>query len=422
MTIFGQVLPPVQLRFNSASRFATDSRSRRGIQKFGPYDAGLFSQRQLTCGIIYSSGAQAERDALVNGLLRGDTANFPGFAPFFRVHLNFDQQLDRCIRGTSLEREFRQAATYLASRSCDLAFVITSRSNPAIYRACKAILLSNGIPCQVVTADKLRNTGQRPWILGNISLAAYAKVGGTPWVVADPTGGQQLVMGVSRAQDESKRYVVGFVTLFNQDGDFLLLHAKTPVVQWNDYVSSLQDLIIEAYQDYQTHFGTPQSLIIHFHKRPGYRELEAVNGALREIETSLPYALLHLNEFSLFRVFDTAHSSYIPPSGLQVDLSQRRALLLLDGLEGGTRSRRGVPNVWDISMDKRSTMSVDEFPHLVQQIHRFARVNWRGFNARSTPVTINYSKLICDLVLEIGVESWNSIIGNGKLREKAWFL
>ena len=82
----------------------------------------------------------------------------------------------------------------------------------------------------------------------------------------------------------------------------------------------------------------------------------------------------------------------------------------------------GVPNVWDISMDKRSTMQPDQFSRLVSQAHRFSKVNWRGFNARSLPVTINYSKLICDQVLDIGLDSWNGIVTQGKLREKAWFL
>ena len=113
---------------------------------------------------------------------------------------------------------------------------------------------------------------------------------------------------------------------------------------------------------------------------------------------------------------------YVPQAGLQVNLSLRRALLLLDGRENDKRNRIGVPNVWDISMDKRSTLSPDEFPRLVSQIYRFAKVNWRGFNAKSIPVTINYSKLICNQVLEVGLNSWNSIISNGKLREKAWFL
>ncbi|HUE83656.1 MAG TPA: Piwi domain-containing protein [Pyrinomonadaceae bacterium] len=300
--------------------------------------------------------------------------------------------------------------------------IIPERAEEA-YRQCKTILLSNGVPCQFVTAVKLQNPSQRPWVLGNIALATYAKVGGTPWVVADSAAQQELVMGISRAQERGgKRYVVGFVTLFNQEGDFLLLHSKSPVVAWEDYVSGLEELIVDAYHEYENKFGTAETLVIHFHKRPGYKELEAVNNALNHLGRIMPYALLHLNEFSAFRLFDSAHSSHVPQAGLTVNLSRHRALLLLDGRQKGKRNRMGVPNVWDIGLDKRSTMELDEFPRLVTQVQRFAKVNWRGFNARSLPVTINYSKLICDQVLDMGAASWNSIIGNGKLRDKAWFL
>jgi hypothetical protein len=73
-------------------------------------------------------------------------------------------------------------------------------------------------------------------------------------------------------------------------------------------------------------------------------------------------------------------------------------------------------------MDARSTTPVAAFPRLVGQVHRFSKVNWRGFNARSIPVTVNYSKLICDQVLDIGLDSWNSLVAHGRLRDKAWFL
>lgn len=263
---------------------------------------------------------------------------------------------------------------------------------------------------------------QRPWVLSNIALASYAKVGGTPWVVQDTAGRRELIMGVSRAQDRAETFVVGFVTLYNQEGDFLQLHSKAPVIDWGMYVEGLEDLVIDSYEAYESEWGKPESLVIHFHKRPGTREIEAITRAFQHLGLSIPYALVHLNEFSLFRLFDTTHSSYVPQSGLKVGLSRHRALLLLDGREDDQRNRMGAPNVWDLSMDKRSTMPPDEFPRLVAQIHRFARVNWRGFNARSTPVTVNYSKLICDQVLEIGLDCWNSMMSTGKLRDKAWFL
>ncbi len=420
MNLFANLLPPVQLRFNNMSKFATDLSPRNGIKRFGPYDSSLFDQSQIRCGLIYPPLLKNQRDLLINGLLTGEGNNFPGFSTWFKASLIFDTSLDKSVAEN--HRSFRIAASELASMNCDLVFVIVTGRDENIYQICKSTLLCNGIPCQVVTAPKLQNPSQRPWILGNIALASYAKIGGTPWVAADSAVKNELVMGVSRAQDNNKKYVVGFVTLFTQDGDFLLMHSKTPVIEWDDYVNGLRELILDAYQEYRSHFGVPESLIIHFHKRPGYKEINAIDSSLKQLGETVPYALLHLNEFSPFRLFDTSHPTYVPVSGLQVSLSRYRSLLLLDGRENGQRNKIGVPNVWEISMDKRSTIPWEDFSRLVQQIQKFSRVNWRGFNAKSIPVTINYSKLICDQVLDIGLESWNTIIAHGKLREKAWFL
>lgn len=420
MNLYGRVLPVVNLRFNSASKYATESRPMAGIRRFGPYDANLFAMNEIRCGIVYPRSATQDKEAFVKGLVYGEGSSYPGFKPWFRATLQFDQANEYAIASEEPQM-VRQTALDLVTHDCDLVFVLVTQHNEEIYATGKAVFLSNGIPCQYVLISKLR-TRQKPWMLANIALAAYAKVGGTPWVVADISGIKELIMGVSRAQDKNKKHVVGFVTLFNQEGDYLLLHSKTPVVEWSEYVHGLKELVIDAYKEYLQNYDAPQSLVIHFHKRPGYKELEAVEGALTELGLSIPYALVHLNEYSGFRLFDASHRTYVPPTGLRVDISRRRALLLLDGREGGKRNRMGVPNVWDVSLDRRSTMNVEEVSRLLRQIQCFSKVNWRGFNAKSLPITIGYSGLICRLVLDIGLESWNSLVASGKLREKAWFL
>ncbi|HKA54747.1 MAG TPA: hypothetical protein VKJ47_13895 [Candidatus Binatia bacterium] len=125
MNLFGRILPPVRLRFNSAYKLASDPSPRNGIRKFGPYDANLFSQGQIKCGIICSSGLTAQRDALVKGFINGDGSNFPGFTPWFKARLVFDSQAERQVSGD--ERGFRQAANDLAARNCDLVFVIVGQ-------------------------------------------------------------------------------------------------------------------------------------------------------------------------------------------------------------------------------------------------------------------------------------------------------
>lgn len=419
MNIFGEYLPAVNLRFNHASHYAVDIKPSKGIRRYGPYDMDLFPSRVIKCGVIFPKFASKEKDDFIKDLTFGTGNDYPGFRNLFRVDLKFDNNgiypIDDDLRS------IKKAALDLSNCACDIVFVLMPQRNEQVYKICKSILLSNGIPSQFDEIYKLR-TNQRPWILSNIALATYAKVGGTPWVVADTAKKQELIMGVSRAQEKNKEYVVGFVTLFNQDGDFLLLHSKTPVINWEEYENGLKDLIIDAYTEYLNNYGTPESLIIHFHKRPGYKEVAAIEQALKELQLTIPYGLVHLNEYSGYRLFDTSDKTYTPNSGLRIDISARQALLLLDGREDDKRNRVGVPNVWDITLDRRSTVDYEEFPRLVHQIQRFAKVNWRGFNAKSVPVTINYSKCICDVAIEVGLDSWNSAVTNGKLRDKAWFL
>jgi len=417
MNLYGSIIPAPNLRFDYSSTYANHSNPRQGLKQFGPYDSNIFNKSEINAGLIYLKSAENKK-SLTDGLVKGE-GYFEGFHKFFRIPLVFREE--RSIINAA-GKEIKGAIENLLNQDLDIVFIIEETIKTPMYKICKTILLANGIPSQVVIDEKLQNPKQRPWILENIALATYAKVGGTPWVIENPVSKNQLVLGVSRAQDKNKRYLVGFVTLFTHNGDFLLMHSKAPVIDWDNYVKGLESLISEAIDEYEKKQGKPEEIIVHFHKRPGYRELESINNALKNSNSQIPYALLHINEYSNFRLFDTSHRTYIPESGLKVDISKHESILLIDGRIGNERKKVGVPRVLDIIMDKRSTLPINNFPDLVKQISDFSRINWRGFNASAIPVTLNYSKLIARLISEIGVEDWNQIVASGKLRDKSWFL
>lgn len=418
----GELLKPPDLRFDYSSTSVRYPDARRGLKSKGPYDSGILGKDRIRAAVIFPSQYAREKDALVNGL-RSGYSPFTGFRSYFKIPLSIENERRLSAEG---EKEVRRVAQDLIRQNnVDVVLILTTSRQGALYRAAKRELLGNGIPSQVVTVGKLRDSKQAPWVVENVALACYAKIGGTPWVVASDSDRRELVVGISRAQDRTRQFIVGFVTLFTQEGDFLLLHSLAPVLGWEQrkYVNGLTELIVEAYDEYHQMQGKPESIVLHLCKRPGrFREVEAVQGAIRQIGNTVPYALLHLNDDSNYRIFDAAHPTYIPQTGLKIELGQRNALLLLDGRIGDRRPRRGVPRVLEISMDKRSTMSSDEFSRLVRQIYSFSRVNWRGFNAQAIPVTLNYSYLIARLIVEIGANSWNQIISAGRLRDKAWFL
>jgi len=425
----GEYLRTPQLRFNASSLQAQHSNTRQGLRLYGPYDAQRLAKDRIRCAIIYPNDLSQVKTAFVSGLTNGN-GQFGGFRSLFRIPLEFVQE--RAISAESADVVRETVSAILRDHRPDIVVLVTSGRNEALYQSAKAILLGNGIPSQMIRAETIRNSRGLPWSLENIALQMYAKVGGTPWTVMSSSKRQELIIGVSRALDKARNMVVGFVTLFAHDGDYLVLHSLSPKpAAWeklDEYRNALAQLIVEAYHEYSTSQGTPEGLVIHLCKRPGkFGEVAAVEQAMHTLGQNIPYALLHLNDDTSYRLFDTAHPTYVPLPGIKVELTPFTALLFLDGRvpdRNGQefRRKRGVPRVLEIHLDRRSTVEAREFPHLVQQVFNFARVNWRGFNAQAIPVTLNYSYLVARLVSEIGADNWNAIANVVSLRDKAWFL
>lgn len=416
MDLYGEFLSDPILRFNYSSSYAQDSYARRGVSKYGPYDSGFYGKNKITAAILYPKDATYEKDILINGLLKGE-GTFKGFSELFRVQLDITDVLPYSSI-TSPDIHLNN----IFQKNLDFVYMIISQKDELLYKRVKSKLLSNGLPSQMVTLGVLRNSYGRNYTFENIALSTYAKTGGIPWTVGTTSKENNLVLGVSRAMDVSKKYFVGFVTLFTNEGEFIFMHSKAPVIEWSKYLEGLTELVHQAIEEYQFHKGEPKSIIIHFHKNPGRQEVDAVDIALKKINKIIPYALVHINEYSNFRTFDSTDSSFIPTRGLKISLNQREFLLLLDGRIGDRRSKVGVPNVLNIRFDKRSTVSKDKFPEIIKQIYDFSQINWRGFNATAIPVTLNYSKLIARMMIELGVENWNAVVAEGKLRDKSWFL
>jgi len=424
----GERLTVPNLRFNPSSIAASHPNARQGLRTYGPYDSQRLGKDKISAALIYPCSLKSVSQIVQQGLIQGN-GSFRGFQSLFRIPIDFIAA--RCAKNET-ENDFkRELRAVLKEDRPDIIVFLTSKRNQNLYSAIKAESLGNGIPSQVLTAQKLGVQNQIQWTLENIALQIYAKIGGTPWTVMSSSPRDELVLGVSRALDRQRNFVVGFVTLFTYDGDYQFLYSLSPKpTEWSkldEYRDALANLIVKAFEEYTQQQGQPTSLVIHICKQPGkYREIAAVKKALQEIGNNMPYALVHLNDDSNYRLFDTSHQTYIPESGIKVNLSSRSALLLLDGrppdVQGGIRQKRGVPCILEVSMDHRSTMPIDQFSRLVQQVFEFSRVNWRGFNAQAIPATLNYSYLVARLVAEIGAWNWNAIVSAGILRDKAWFL
>src|SRR5439155_20918879 len=127
-------------------------------------------------------------------------------------------------------------------------------------------------------------------ILVNVALQAYAKMGGVPFVLgADRDDMVELILGVGRADVGASRFsrkrVVGFATVFKNNGDYLV-GAVRPFKDADDYADEFGEVIAEglreAIQREGVKPGASVRLIFHIYKQAGKgREVAAVEAALK---------------------------------------------------------------------------------------------------------------------------------------------
>jgi len=421
-SLYANILEVPLLRFDYTLQTAVNKNPLKGISQFGPYDKNIFLKKEVSPAIIYPSIFEKEVKRFAESFIKG-VGIFPGFRKWFRINI---EKLDEySIKSPTLEN-YDEKLKDVVTKNYDIVFVIVDEEarSPQLYSLIKTVLLGNGIPCQVIRSNTINEVDEKlQWVVANIALSSYAKIGGTPWVI-NSRENFEIVLGMSRAIDKNKKVIVGFVTIFKHNGDFILFYSKSPVTTWEKYEEDLERLVYDAIREYERKEATPTSLVFHFHKRTGRKEIAAVKNAINRLNLDIKYALLHLNSYSSYRIFDPTDITYVPFTGLTVRISSHQAILVTHGRRQSSKQPYiGTPHVLEITMDRESTMSFKEFPRLVEQIYRFSYVNWRGFNARTVPITINYPHLIARLVGNLeDVSKWNDIITNGKLMDKAWFL
>lgn len=447
-------LPPPRFCFDYAAKNG-DSYPDRGLTRYGPY-----SQRALARSPRFLVLAPAQHKGttelflkkLLGGVTPGpnrkshQTPPFPsGFAAKYRTQAPaVEEQYFALQRDPGLA--YRTACLEAARKRTDYDLVLViiedrfkqlaGEANP--YFIVKAFWLSHGVSVQEITVEKARQwDGSLQYILNNIALQSYAKMGGTPWVLqADDALRHEVIIGVGQRviRDKgrlgSSERVVGYTSLFKANGDYLLA-ACTPAGSWDTYDPALTKTIVSAVRDAANRegieVGSEMRLIFHVFKSTGKREQRAIECALQELaDFRIEYALVHVNNDHSFLIFDRANCSnangnvnFLPSRGTVVALGNRERLLHLIGPQ--QYRNRGMSSPLKLTLDAASTFQ--DIDYLTDQVFKFSFMSWAGFHPITEPVTIAYSELIAGLTAELRrIPNMNLDMLLTKLADKRWFL
>lgn len=449
-----EVMPEPTLSFHPSGRNATTV-PYKGLDEFGPYDRAIFSPKQPRIAIICHHQHATERfvESFLNGL-EGDNVFSMGFVARFRL----GQPKVEVFRATGRSAaDYETACRKALVRSAeadwqwDLALVqieddfklLPTAHNP--YFVTKAFLYRHQIPAQEFTLRTIQQKGfSRGMSLSNISLACYAKLGGTPWVLqASPTASQELIFGLRSYKpldsrfDKNSRFV-GLTTVFKGDGMYLF-EGRTRAVPFENYSSEMLATLHQAVAAVRREQNWDRCghirLIFHVFKPLKNSEIDAVQALVDELRLpnaefafvqmvqSHPYTLMDTNQKGI-----TLRSNHrkkkgvlAPPRGLLVQMGTHDALVVFKGPQAVKREDHGLPRPILMRLHPRSTFT--DMAYLARQAFALSAHSWRTFEKAGVPVTVSYSGYIAEKLSRLqDVPGWSNDTMLGRISKTRWFL
>lgn len=430
------------------------------IDEKGPFDAESFPKKRIRVAVLYPERFKGEVEIFFREFRDGAPQRQGREIPFTQGFIR-KFRLTGCEFGmfpiasdSEDSNGYKQASlsALQGQDAYDLAMIVIredfhqlhGESNP--YLVSKSTFMSQGVPVQSIEIETIRDQRGRPWILNNIGLASYAKLGGIPYMLTSTAGlTHELIFGIGSSNIKSRRLggserFIGITTVFSGDGNYLLYNLTREVL-FEDYqealLQSLKDAIDEIKARYAWQKGDSVRLIFHqsFKK---FRDVEAQ--AVKDLVDSITdfqveYAFVHVSNSHPWKVFDRnaeginhydnykryTKGEYVPFRGLCIPLGPQAGLLTLTGPHQLKTHLQGCPEPILVSIHPESTFKSWEY--LAGQVFNLTFMSWRSFFPSSRPVTIEYSDFIAKMMGSLrDISNWNPDILSTKLRESRWFL
>lgn len=441
----------------------TDKWNERGLNDHGPYDQRTFTPKQLRIAVICQAPFEGQVDAFLAKYLdglpdvrtgTGDWARAPYAKGFIRRYALEAPKLQTFTTRGSTAADYaaacRQAVDHATSNGFEwnLALVqidkdfreLDDARNP--YFSTKAVFLKHRVPVQEITLETMSFSDQQlVYALNNMSVATYAKIGGTPWLLkSQPTVAHELVIGIGSQSFSSSRLgaqerVVGITTVFTSDGRYLL-EDRTAAVDYAQYSEALYKSLersIRSVRETDNWRSTDAvRLVFHVFKEMADDEASAVGDLVDRLGLShVKYAFVHVVDRHPFAVFDEANAGtrsrggmkgvYAPERGLSVSLTPWETLLSFTGGRDLKQAYDGLPLPTMLRLHRRSTFR--DMTYLSRQAFAFACHSWRMFTPAPLPITIHYSELMAKLLTGLRhVPSWDPDTLLGPISRTRWFL
>ena len=250
----------------------------------------------------------------------------------------------------------------------------------------------------------MANKEQLKWSTAGIGLQIFAKLGGTPWKVR-PRTERCLIVGIGQAHREVNKHIERFFAysvLTDSSGVFEEVRVLGEAQEEEHYIESFSANLRKIFSDYSDRFS---SFVVHATFSIRRSELESIAAALSEKEQQVEtgsFVSLKFNDRKGLFGFAVDNNSRVPYESTMIPLARNEFLVWFEGLQYGKSTVRelvGRPLHAEFTYPRKG-LNGDQQRAFLQDAINLSGANWRGFNAKSLPVSVYYAQIIAKYLRE----------------------
>ncbi len=373
-----------------------------GLRSYGPL-------KPLESGInllfIFREQDRHAARLLAKGL-KSNQPIFPGFDNLFRCTLQIDKE--PFVLPDLSQESIQEALIYTQQKNdthSTLVPILILPEDDDSYFIQKSLFSNALIASQVCTLKTLKDSYSLKWSLSNIALQIFCKAGGYPWKVM-PSSDDSLIIGISQSHKyrEDNDYpqiekYFAFSIMTDNSGLFqnlqILGEGDNEDNYINDLKNNLKEMLIRKVGDFSR-------IVVHTSFKLKYHEITAIKDVITEIaqdeSSSCHFVVMKVNHQHRFFGVNKRVNSLVPYEATYVKLARQEYLVWFEGIGlGKTTVSKAFPGPTHLEVLYNSNDDIDH-KILLQDLVNLSGANWRGFNAKSSPVSVYYCHLVADFI------------------------
>ncbi len=295
------------------------------------------------------------------------------------------------------------------------------------YYFLKLIFLKKQVPLQAVTIERIQGRDGLKWSASGIGLQIFAKLGGIPWKVK-PSNDNCIIFGIGSAhkKDEDgniKKYFAYSVCL-DSSGIYKKIDILGSSEDEQDYIKQLESNIKKVISEQIDNNQSIDKCVIHLPFKIKRVEIQGIKNSVSAISVEhekIDFRFIKINTDNKFFGY-AENNSKVPYESSYIKLSKNEYLVWFEGLQYGKENvLKKVGNPVHIQFMDDSDLDESAKKKYLQDIINLSGANWRGFNAKLSPISIYYPDIIARYLSEFSKydEMGNINISNITI---PWFL